>query len=71
MAWWLAFWKAARLCELLSRHQRTSAGSSETAEKELMVRPMGCPSGSMAVTTATPVAKRPRALRRVRLSDWA
>ena len=41
----------------------TSGGSSDTAANELTISPSGAPSAS-AVTNATPVAKRPKAVRR-------
>ena len=44
----------------------TSGGDSEAELKELMVSPSLLPSGASAVTTATPVAKRPSASRKLR-----
>ena len=51
-------------------HHSTSGGSSETLEKLFTVIPIG-PDGPSAVTTVTPVAKQPRASRRVRGSEPA
>jgi hypothetical protein len=45
----------------------TSGGRSETAANELTISPSGAPSTSV-VTKATPVAKRPKAARRLRSS---
>src|SRR5919112_3446260 len=46
-----------------------SGGSSETAVNALTVAPCGTPSSFAQVTTVTPVANRPKALRRVRESS--
>ena len=48
------------------RLQRISGGSSETELNELIVTPIGLPSAAHAVTTVTPVAKQPSALRKSR-----
>ena len=69
MAWWLVFWKAARLCELLSRHQRTSAGSRRPRRIDgqadgVPVRIDGRDDGDTGGEAAKGVAQ-------VRLSDWA
>jgi hypothetical protein len=50
------------------RLHRTSGGSSDTAAKELAVRPANWPERPRVVITATPVANRPSAVRRVRVS---
>ncbi|MNY58276.1 hypothetical protein D3C86_1945980 [compost metagenome] len=48
--------------------QRIRAGSSDTELKLLAVTPTLRPLGPAAVTTVTPVAKLPRALRKARVS---
>src|SRR3546814_16524803 len=48
---------------------RISGGSRETEENELIVMPQLRPEASRAVTTVTPVAKQPRARRKVRESQ--
>jgi hypothetical protein len=42
--------------------KETSGGSSDTDASELTIRPSGVPP-TLAVTSATPVAQRPRAAR--------
>jgi primosomal replication protein N len=49
-------------------HTSNSGGSSETEVKLFAVSPTGVPSGQIAVTTVTPVAKQPSASRKVRAS---
>src|SRR5690606_38222614 len=44
--------------------QSTRGGSNETELNELTVKPIGAPSGAAVVTTVTPVAKRPSAVRK-------
>ena len=61
----------SRFDELRARQNRIRGGSSDTEEKELAVSPTGRPCSSRVVTTVTPVAKQPRASRRVRASDPA
>src|SRR3546814_885370 len=61
--------KLSKLGVSLSRQNRTSGGSSETEEKELMVMPRLRPEGSRAVTTVTPVAKQPRTRRKAKESN--
>ena len=56
---------AARPCDARSRQNRINGGSSDTDENELMVSPCGVPFASVVVTIATPVAKRPQALRKL------
>ncbi len=55
---------ASREREFADRLHSTSGGSSETELNELTVSPSGLPSGPVAVTTVTPVAKRPSAVRK-------
>lgn len=43
-----------------------SGGSSDTELNELIVNPIGSPSGAIAVMTVTPVAKQPSVLRKSR-----
>ena len=54
---------------LLSRQIRIRGGSRETEAKALTVTPTGTPFGVNPVTTVTPVAKVPRALRNCRESN--
>jgi hypothetical protein len=51
---------AASLLLALARHHRTNGGSSDTEVTEFAVMPTGSPSGPTAVTTVTPVVKRPK-----------
>jgi hypothetical protein len=46
------------------RHTRTSIGSSDTDEKELIVRPCRLASAEATVTTVTPVGNEPIAWRK-------
>ena len=66
---WPALSKPGRQEEAALRLHSTRGGSSETAEKELTVRPSSRPSGVWVVITVTPVTKRPSALRRWRSSN--
>src|SRR5271156_6080278 len=59
----------ARLREFLARLHRIIGGSSETELKLFAVTPVRDPSGAAAVTTVTPVAKAPSALRNSRASN--
>lgn len=54
---------ASTACDVRSRQNKIRGGSSETDEKELIVKPHGVPAGSSVVAIATPVAKRPHARR--------
>src|SRR5262249_14400537 len=57
-----------QLAATLAMQTRISGGSSDTEVKEFAVKPRGVPSGCSVVTTVTPVAKAPRAWRKVRAS---
>ena len=54
---------AASLLLALARHHRIRGGSSDTEVTEFAVMPTGSPSGPIAVTTVTPVVKRPKTSR--------
>src|SRR5215208_5302957 len=56
-----------QVMESRDAQNETSGGRSETAANELTISPSGVPSTSV-VTKATPVAKRPKAARRLRSS---
>src|SRR5215469_2496308 len=60
--------KAFRLYAPRSRLKRTRGGSRETELKELAVKPRYSPSRPTEVTTVIPVAKHPRAWRKLRAS---
>ena len=60
------FWKMARLAELSRSDHTISAGSSDSAPKELAVNPTRVPSGVRVVITVTPVANWLSDLRRAR-----
>src|SRR5688572_9954385 len=55
-----------RFGERSDRLHSTSGGDSDTELNELHVKPIGVPLGPAVVTTLTPVAKVPRALRKSR-----
>ena len=57
-----------RLGAVFDRHHSTSGGSRETEQNELAVTPATLPSGARAVTMVMPVANRPSASRRSRVS---
>src|SRR5439155_1107919 len=59
----VAAWSAPCISLRLSIETSSSGGSSETEAMELAVIPTRAPSARRAVTTVTPVAKRPRSWR--------
>src|SRR5690348_567504 len=65
---WSAAMNTGKRSDALSRLHSTIGGSSETEAKELTVTPTFSPSEPCAVTTHTPVAKWPKALRKARES---
>lgn len=63
--------KSVRLGARLLGHHRTKGGSMDTEVKEFAVMPTFRPSGETVVTTVTPVAYWPNALRKSRTSKTA
>ena len=66
-----AFSNVSRLAEVLASENKINGGSSDTDVKLLAVNPMGSLSAFIVVTIVTPVAKQPKASRRMRASEPA